>query len=172
MNARNVKLMLKYGLFMGTGFCLYTTLMWLTRLDSTYLNIGQYLDMLIVLLPVAVIFLAIKEELQTKTLLWWQRMLLAMGIGVVSYVIYEPYLYLYHHYINPDWFSYVLQLKETELNAAHTSPEKINETLQQMHQANTRQDGLFKLSTFLPSVVILPSLIALVSLIFVKKKAA
>ncbi len=172
MNAINLKSMLKYGLFMGTGFCLYTTLMWLTHLDGTYLNIGQYLDMLIVLLPVAVIFVAIKEELPTKTLLWWQRMLMAMGIGVVSYVIYEPYLYLYHHYINPDWFSYVLQLKETELNAAHTAPEKITETLQQMHQANTQQDGLFKLSTFLPSVVILPGLIALVSLIFVKKKAA
>ncbi|NQX80544.1 MAG: hypothetical protein HRT66_00915, partial [Flavobacteriaceae bacterium] len=59
MGKSTIKTSLKYGIIMGLSFCLYTILMWLTKLDSTYLNIGQYLDMLIILLPILVIFKAI-----------------------------------------------------------------------------------------------------------------
>ncbi|MBA4053228.1 MAG: hypothetical protein C0490_00805 [Marivirga sp.] len=52
----------KYGAIMGIGFCLYTTLMRLTKLDTTYLWVGQYLDMTIILLPIIILFLAMREE--------------------------------------------------------------------------------------------------------------
>jgi hypothetical protein len=39
-----------------------------------------------------------------------------------------------------------------------------------MIEANVQQNGIFKLSTFIPSVVVLPTLIALVTLVFIKKK--
>lgn len=170
MNANIYKSTLLQGLIMGLGFCLYTTSMWLTQLDTTHLNIGQYLDMLIVLWPVAIIFWAIRQENQKQTLTVISRIGIALWIGLLSYLIYEPYLYIYHNYINPDWFSYVLDLKEVELKTINTSAEKITETLQQMIEANTRQNGIFKLSTFIPSVVVLPTLIALISLVFIKKK--
>ncbi len=171
MNANIYKSTLLQGLIMGLGFCLYTTFMWLTQLDTTHLNIGQYLDMLIVVWPITVIFWAIKQENQKQSLTLVNRIGMALWIGLLSYLIYEPYLYTYHNFINPDWFSYVLDLKETELKAINTSTQKITETLQQMIEANAQQNGIFKLSTFIPSVVILPTLIALVSLVFIKKKA-
>jgi hypothetical protein len=170
MNANIYKSTLLQGLIMGLGFCLYTTFMWLTQLDTTHLNIGQYLDMLIVFWPITVIFWAIRQENQKQALSVITRIGIALWIGLLSYLIYEPYLYTYHNFINPDWFSYVLDLKEAELKAAHTATEKITETLQQMIEANVQQNGIFKLSTFIPSVVVLPTLIALVTLVFIKKK--
>lgn len=44
---------LKQGSLLGLGFCLYTTVLWLTKLDSTYLNYGQYIN--IILLPIVMI---------------------------------------------------------------------------------------------------------------------
>ena len=41
---------------MGIGFFLYTTLMWLTKLDTTYLWFGQYLGIGIILLPIIILF--------------------------------------------------------------------------------------------------------------------
>lgn len=171
MNANNYLSTLKHGLIMGLGFCLYTLFMWLSHLDSTHLNIGQYFDMLVVLWPMAMILGAIRQEHQKQALTLLPRIGIALWIGLISYLIYEPFLYLYHHYINPDWFSYVLDLKETELKAAHASARQITETLHEMIQANARQEGLFKWNTFVPSVVVLPGLIALVSLVWTRKKA-
>ncbi len=56
------KLNLKYGIIMGLGFCLYTTIMWLTKLDSTHLKVGKYFDILIILLPISIILIAIKKR--------------------------------------------------------------------------------------------------------------
>ncbi|NHM07229.1 DUF4199 domain-containing protein [Flavobacterium sp. CYK-4] len=159
-----------YGLFMGIGFCFYTTIMWLTHLDSTYLKTGQYLDMLIVLWPVAIIFWAIRNENQQYRVTLAQRIGIALWVGMISYLIYQPYLYAYHNFINPDWFSYVLDLKKTELEAAGEPAAKITSTLQEMTQNNHRQNVVFKLSTLVPSVLILPTLIALVSLVFIRRK--
>ncbi|AHJ95394.1 hypothetical protein [Hymenobacter swuensis] len=51
-----------HGLLLGLTLCLYATLMWLTRLATTYLSIGQYLDIHIMLAPVGFIIAAIHQQ--------------------------------------------------------------------------------------------------------------
>jgi hypothetical protein len=161
---------LKQGLIMGLGFCLYTTIMWLTKLDTTYLNIGQYLDMAIIVLPIVMIIWAIRQENNTYQVTIVQRIVIAIFVGTISYLIYDPFLYMYHHYINPEWFTSVLNLKEADLKATNISEDKIVDTLQKMKVSNVAQSGLFRLSTLVPSVLILPILIALISIIFIRGK--
>ncbi|PJJ84183.1 DUF4199 family protein [Mucilaginibacter auburnensis] len=156
------------GLIMGIGFCLYTTLMWLTGLDSTYLYIGQYFDMLIVLLPVVMIVRAIKQEQVGGHITFLKRVVVALVVAAISFVIYEPFLYVYHHHINPEWYNAVLTLKETELKAANTPAPEIARTLQQMRTSGVAQADLFRLSAIIPSVIILPLLITLLSYAFVR----
>lgn len=160
----------KHGVIMGLGFCLYTTLMWLTKLDTTYLSFGQYLDIAIILLPIIIILWAIRQENNSYNLSVIQRIGIAVFVGAVSYIIYEPFLYIYHHNINPEWFNSVLNLKEIELKAENLSQDEITETLQKMKASNVAQSGFFKLSTLIPSVIIIPMLIALFSLLFIKSK--
>lgn len=161
---------LRQGIVMGLCFCLYTTLMWLTHLDSTYLSIGQYFDIAIIILPIAIILNAIKKERDLHPVTIFQRFAIAIFIGAVSYLIYDPFLYVYHHYINPDWFASVLHLKEMELKASGVSGEKTIVILQKMKTSDIAKAGLFRWSAAIPSVLILPSLIALLSLIFIRKK--
>ena len=170
INTTLFKSTVKQGIIMGLSFCLYTTLMWLTKLDAVYLNIGQYFDMAIIILPILMILWAIRQENNRYTVTIIQRITIAIFVGAVSYLIYEPFLYTYHNYINPDWFTSVLNLKEIDLNAVNTPQEAIIETLQKMKDLNASQSRLFTLSTAIPSVIIIPTLIALISLIFVKRK--
>ncbi|WP_092895012.1 DUF4199 domain-containing protein [Algoriphagus aquimarinus] len=161
---------LKQGIIMGLAFCLYTTLMWLTKLDTTYLSIGQYVDMAIILLPIVMIFWAIKQETNSYQVSIIQRIGIAIFVSAISYLIYNPFLYTYHHFINPDWFGAVLNLKEVELTAVNVPQEEITATLENMKTSSVAQADLFRLSSLIPSVVVIPTLVALLSLIFIKNK--
>ncbi|MDI9257906.1 DUF4199 domain-containing protein [Flavobacterium sedimenticola] len=165
-----LRITIKQGVIMGLCFCVYTITMWLTKLDSTYLRVGQYFDVAIILLPIIMIFWAIREALNLYQITVFQRIFVAIFVGAVSFLIYDPFLYLYHNYINPEWFTAVLNLKEVELKASDVSQIEITNTLQKMSNANINQSGIFKLSTLIPSVIIIPTLIALVSNIFIRVK--
>jgi hypothetical protein len=125
----HLKNALQKGIILGLCLCLYTLFMWVTKLDSTYLNIGQYLDMAVILLPLGIIFWAIKLENKSPALTLLQKILIAITIGAVSYLIYDPFLYVYHHYINPDWYNAVANLKEQELIQKGVSQIEIASTL-------------------------------------------
>jgi predicted Kef-type K+ transport protein len=59
-----VKSVVTHGLALGLALCLYTTVMWLTRLDTRYLATGQYLDIAVAALPVGVLAAAINRQRQ------------------------------------------------------------------------------------------------------------
>ena len=166
----NLKSNLLAGVILGFAFCVYTTLMWLTKLDSTYLSFGQYLDMLIILLPISVIFYTIKTATKKNKILVIQRISIAVFISFISFIIYNPFLYIYHHFINPEWFDAVLNLKELELKVINTPINEIKLELSRMKNSSIAKADLFQFSSIIASVVIIPMLIALLSLIFIKNE--
>jgi Protein of unknown function (DUF4199) len=170
MDTQFLKSTYKYGILMGLSFCFYTTFMWLTKLDTNYLSMGQYLDTAIIVLPIAMIFLAINHENKMYAVTILQRIGIAIFIGLISFLMYDPFLYVYHHYINPTWFNAVLDLHENTLKASGIDAVEITKQLDMEKAHNAKQSGLFRLSSFIPSVVILPILIALLSLIFIRHK--
>lgn len=164
----NLNNSVKYGAIMGVGFCLYTVLMWLTNLDSTYLNVGQYFDMAIILLPITIISMGIYQQNKSQGVTLLDRIFIAIIISSVSFIIYDPFLYFYHNVINPEWFSSVLTLKETELRDANLSAETIAEQLQRMKGSSIANPEVFQLSSVIPSVIVIPILISFLSLLFIK----
>jgi Protein of unknown function (DUF4199) len=170
MDTTFLKSTYKYGIMMGVGFCLYTTLMWLTKLDTTYLSIGQFFDTAIIILPIAIIFLAISQENKKYNVTIFQRLGIAVFVGLISFLIYDPFLYVYHNYINSTWFNAVLDLHESTLKASNMDAADIAKQLDLEKSMNVKQSGLFQLMPMFASVVILPTIIALLSLIFIRKK--
>ena len=162
---------IKLGVLMGSGFCLYTIFMWLTKLDSTYLSVGKYFDMAIILLPLFIISWGIHQQNKLSNVTLLQRILIALLIGLVSFVIYDPFLYFYHNVVNPEWFSSVLALKEAELHEANINPDLIVEQLQRMKSSSVANASVFQLSSAIASVIVLPILISFISLIYIKKRA-
>ena len=160
----------KYGIIMGFCFCLYTLFMWLTKLDTKYLNIGEYLDIAIIILPIIIIFIAIKNEIKFSEVNIMRRIGIGLVVGIISYLIYSPFLYFYHNYINPEWFNSVLSLAETKLIEIKTEPQVIAEKIQKMRENNLTQKAMFRMGAFIPSAVVIPILISLLSIIFIRKR--
>lgn len=162
--------MLRYGLLLGVSLCLYTTVMWLTRLDTTYLAIGQYLDMAVILLPIGLLVAAIRHQRRQAPLRVWQRVALSVGVAVVAELVYRPYLAFYHAKLNPEWFSFVLALKRTELLAVGQSAATIAAEVARLQALHARQAGMF--SGFWLSALVLPAIIALLTLPFLRNRPA
>jgi uncharacterized membrane protein YhdT len=169
MMSINLVKSMKYGVLMGLGFCFYTIMMWLTKLDSAYLSIGQYFDMAIIILPLAIISLGIYQQNKLNGITLLQRVFVAILIGAVSFVIYNPFLYLYHHVINPDWFNAVLALKEIELTKGGLAQDLIAAQLEVMRNSPVAQAKMFQLSSMIASVLVIPILISFITLLFIKK---
>ncbi len=158
------------GIFMGWSFCFYTTIMGYTKLDTTYLEYGQYLNIAIILLPIFVIFWAIGQKVRKYRVSLFQRIGIAIFVSAISFIIYNPFLYVYHHYFNPEWYNAVLDLKEIELKSNNVPQAEIVDTLQKMKDSTTAQAPLFALSSVISFVIIVPTLIGLLSLLFVRNK--
>jgi hypothetical protein len=171
MNLSFLKTTYKYGIYLGLGLCLYTVFMWLTKLDGAYYNIGHYFDFAVIILPVLLIFNAIKQETTVYNVSIAQRLSTAVFIGLIGYLLYDPFLYVYHHSINPDWYNGVLNLAEKTMQAKGQPAVKITESLAEMKVQNDKTTGLFELGGAVASGIVMPLIIGLLSLIFVKNKA-
>jgi hypothetical protein len=150
-----------YGLLLGLLLGLYTTAMWLTRLDTTYLAYGQYLDMAVALVPVGFIVAAIHQQRRQGHLSGLRRVALAVGVMALAETLYRPYLYLYHTLINPSWFAAVLALKQAELTAAGRSATTIATELSRLQAGQAQQAGMFH--GFWLSALVLPALASLLT---------
>lgn len=159
---------LTYGVIMGLGFCLYTILMWITQLDTTYLNIGHYLDMAIILWPLAAIFMGIAALIKKGKVSLLERLSLAVLVAAVSELLYSPFLYFYHNSINPSWYEAVLRLQKEKMITQHADPAKIAQSLEALKSSIDHQNHMF--NAVIPSVIVIPILMALLSLIFVRNK--
>lgn len=161
---------MKAGFYLGSGLCVYTTLMWLTGLDTAYLKQGQYLDILILALPFSIIFYSFRKILNEQPLTTMGRIVASVVIGFISYLFYSPFLFVYHNFINPTWFDSVLLLKEQDLIQKNFSSIDIEYQLKHIKILNDQHNNMFNLSSFLSSVIILPVIISLASLIFIRNK--
>lgn len=163
-------IVLRNGLFFGLSLCVYTLLMWLTRLDAEYLSVGQYFDMAVVIVPIFFILSAIKQARDQTDIHVGHRVLIAMGTGLVGYLIHGPFLYFYHHVVNPDWFEAVLALEKQNMLAKQASAEDIGIRLEEMIAKNQAQDGIFSVGALIASAVVLPLLISMLSLVVVRRR--
>lgn len=165
MSTKFIFVILKNGILLALVLVVYSLLMWLTRLDEEYLNIGQYLDILIIIVPVIFILRAIRQSLPASI---GKRLLIATGVGLIAYLIHAPYMYVYHNFINPDWFDWVIALEKQKMAAENILAADIQQKIEQMINTNKINNKVFTMGAFLPSVIIIPALIALCSLVFIK----
>lgn len=160
---------IKYGACLGIAMCFYTVFMWLTGLDTKYLATGQYLDIAVIVLPICFTFLAILRKSKETELTILKRIRCGLIVNLTSFLIYTPFLIVYHHFINPDWLKYVLDLKEKELLAQNVVPEKITETLNKI--ASSSNDFNLIVAGFVAGVIIFGIVFSLLTIPFIRTKA-
>lgn len=118
---------IKFGLILGFGICAYTLLAHLLGFYTTNIQTGKYADIAIMLLPMIVLFLAIREKrsrLGSLSLL--QGIKTGLLVALISLPISTAGLWIYHHFINPNWLEFILtyereMLTQSGIGAAEAS---------------------------------------------------
>lgn len=158
----------KYGIYLGIALCLYTILMWLTKLDTVYLHIGHYFDFAVILLPLTFTFLAIRQKAREINLTFPKIILCGLIVNFLSFLIHTPFLIVYHQFINPDWLRYVFELKEKELVAQNVEPDKIKAMLNGI--ASTSNDFNLMVSGFIVGLLIFGIVFSLLTIPVIRSK--
>jgi hypothetical protein len=142
--------------------------MWLSGLDTSYLHIGHYFDIVVILLPLTFTFLAIRQKASEINLTFPKRILCGLIVNLLSFLIYIPFLIVYHQFINPNWLRYVLELKEKELAAQNVEPDKIKAMLNGIASASNDFDLM--VSGFIVGVLIFGVVFSLLTIPVIRSK--
>jgi hypothetical protein len=130
-----MKIAIKWGIILGAVICLWTLALHALGFYTTRLGAGQIADVVAIIIPIVVLFLAIRERRATnsgQTLTIGQGIVTGVMTGLVSVPITAGFLWFYHHYVNPRWMDLLVQWKESQLRAGGQSPDSIRTTIEGM----------------------------------------
>lgn len=160
------KAVVKYGIGLGLFNIVFVLIMWLTELDTTYYEIGKKIELVISIVPIAVILYAIYEINKRVKLTLTKRLSVGVIIGLVSMIIAVPFTEIYHLYINPEWFDAVLRIQEQQMIDAGISQSEVRHTLESMEENNTALNSM--IGAFAFGGLIFPALVSMISYTFIR----
>ncbi|HKR60083.1 MAG TPA: DUF4199 domain-containing protein [Pyrinomonadaceae bacterium] len=128
----------KYGLILGLGICLYTVVAHLLGFYTTNIQTGKYGDIVISLLPIVVLFLAIREKRsRAGSLTIFQGVKTGLLVALISFPISTAFLWVYHHYINPNWLEFILAYERSTMAQAGKGAVEIATRLDALRAGNS-----------------------------------
>ena len=121
-----MKTEIKFGIILGLGIYAYTMIAHLLGFYTNNIQAGKYGDAAIILLPLVVLFLAIREKRNLNaSLTLFQGIKTGLLVVLISFPISSSFLWIYHHYINPNWFEFILDYEQNSLQRAGVSAEEV-----------------------------------------------
>lgn len=166
-----MKTEIKYGLILGLGICAYTLLAHFLGFYTNNIGTGQYGDIAIILLPIIVFFLAIRERRNRENSLTIpQGLKTGLLVALISFPISTAFLWIYHHYINPNWLEFILAHEREVMVRAGVNAADITARLDKLRTGNS---DLAQIVGGLIGTLILALILSLIfSLILRKKREA
>lgn len=128
----------KYGLILGLGICAYTVLAHLLGFYTNNIAAGKYGDVAVTLIPIVILFLAIREKRDRNgALTILQGIKTGVLVALISFPISSAFLWIYHHYINPNWLEFILAHERNTMTQAGLSAEVIATRLDLLRAGNS-----------------------------------
>ena len=161
----------KFGIILGVGICVYTLIAHLLGFYTNNIQIGKYGDVAITLLPVVVLFLAIREKRNLNgSLTLWQGIKTGLLVALISFPISTTFLWIYHHYINPQWLANIIAYEQESMMRAGVSAGEISSRLDRLRAGGS---DFAQIVGGLIGTLILGLILSLIfSLILRRKRAA
>jgi hypothetical protein len=128
----------KFGIILGLGICVYTVIAHLLGFYTNNIQAGKTGDIMITLLPIMVLYFAIREKRnRNRSLTLWQGIKTGLLVALISFPISTAFLWVYHHYINPNWLTYILAFEQESMTRAGVSAGEISSRLDRMRSGNS-----------------------------------
>lgn len=117
---------IKWGAILGSAIVVWTLAIHALGFYTTRIAAGQVADAVAIILPVAAIVLALREQKKNQgSLSFRQALATALVVGLVSLPISAGFLWWYHHYMNPGWLDYIIEYRRSTMSADGATPEAI-----------------------------------------------
>lgn len=128
----------KFGIILGLGICVYTVIGHLLGFYTNNIQAGKTGDIMVTLLPIMVLYLAIREKRNRNgSLTMLQGIKTGLLVALISFPISTAFLWVYHHYINPNWLTYILAFEQESMTRAGVSAGEISSRLDRMRSGNS-----------------------------------
>jgi hypothetical protein len=109
----------KWGLILGAAIVVWTLAIHVMGFYTTRISAGLIADNVAIVLPIAAMVLALLEYRRRKgSLSIKDALLTGVVVGAVTGMVSVMFLWIYHHYINPQWSQYLVE------HALRTGAEK------------------------------------------------
>jgi hypothetical protein len=134
-----MRIVFKWGLLLAVAVVLWTMLIHLLGFYTTRIQYAETADLAAFVLPLAILTLALLERRRVLggSLTIGQGVLTGLGVAAVSALPTVAFLWFYHHVVNPDWLSILVDYKQQQLTAAGMSSEQVATTLSQIQRGGT-----------------------------------
>ena len=129
----------KWGLIMGASLCLWIIAEYYFGLHTPHVNLGQYPGYLSNLVPVAGLFLLLREKQSTAFnghLDLSQGLVAGLAASFIGALIVYGFMLAYNQWINPDWVDNALAVKVAALRAQGIDEIKIRGEITFFRHAN------------------------------------
>ncbi len=124
-----------YALFNSAGICIWVLVEYLLGFHSTRMEIGQYTGYLANVIPITMLFLAIRErreKLNGGTLTFGQGMKTGIIISLITAVITTIFMYVYLTAVNPEFMNLGMELQKQKLLQSGHSEAEVTASLESM----------------------------------------
>ena len=131
----------KWGVILALAVALWTLAVHLFGVYTDRIRFATLVDTLALVLPVTFLWLALREaEAAGRGPLSMGR---GIAVGTATAAVSAPLtvlaLWYYHHYINPDWVSYLASFEGQKLASAGGTPEQVGARIAQVRLGGTDQ---------------------------------
>ena len=127
-----------YGMVCGAGMCCWVLLEYALGFHTTSLEIGQYSGYGAMILPVVVIFVAMRERQSAigSTLPVVDGISIGFRIALFSALLLSLFFYMYNTYINPEWIELTVDWQRKKLIMGGATDDEIGRFMDQNRQMN------------------------------------
>jgi len=124
----------KWGLVLGLSVLLWTAVVHLLGVYTVHVEYAAAVDILVTAIPIAVLTLALIERRRARhgALSFVDGVVTGLIVAAVSAPITLAGLWFYHHYVNPDWLSILVDYQRRKLTAAGVPSDKIAVSIAQL----------------------------------------
>lgn len=118
---------LKYALLCGAGLSLWVLAEYALGFHSTSLEIGQYSGYFSILVPLILIYSALRDrqEKNGPQLSWKDGIDSGFRIAFYSGVLFTLFMIIYHVYINPEWIDATVEWQRKKLILGGATDDEI-----------------------------------------------
>jgi hypothetical protein len=134
-----MRIIARWGVALGVALVLWTLFVHVMGWYTTNLAAGHIADRVVIVLPIAAIPLALRDRARAggQPLGFVTALGVGAGVGLISAVVFTPFLWWYHHVMNPAWLDHLIAFERGGLAAAGTSAAEIERAIENTRRGAT-----------------------------------